>query len=108
MKNVHNHAFGLRTMIGKVFGDGVGRDVDSRHLCVTYNVRIDLAAAAARMNEFCMRGKSSPYKVIESGFYQVVSIETGDDVIGGPFDVPSLAVPVPIPHVAHEFRIRVF
>ena len=46
--------------------------------------------------------------MIESGLYQVVSIETGDDVISGPFDIPLLGVPVLIPHVAHEFGIRAF
>ena len=95
-------------VIGEVFGDGVRRDVDRRHLCVAYDVLIDLATAATRVNKFRVRGKRSSYEVIESGLYQVVSIETGDGVIGGPFDVPPLAIPVLIPHVAHGGGIGVF
>src|SRR6266849_1772741 len=107
-ENVHDHAFGLCTMTGQVLGDGIGRDVHSRHLCVAYDVRIDLATAATRVNEFRVRGESFSYEVIESGLYQVVSIETGDGGIGGSFDGPPFAVPVLIPHVAHGCGIGAF
>src|SRR6202043_1895367 len=100
MKNVHNHAFGARTVIGSILGDGVGRDVDGGHLGVAHDIRIDLAPAAARVYQLGLRGESSSDEMVESGLYQVVSIETGDDVVGGPFDLPLLAVPVLIPHVA--------